>query len=108
MAAFVRLFPQLHKNAAGIPVTEFEWEVWKKTGKRTKRKIIRPAFFDMSHPTRERETSCDPGSFETVISEALASASLQAGRVFSADVRINPAEKRKSQYRPKHEPRQRN
>jgi len=30
----------------------FEWEVRVKVQKLTKRKIVRPAFFDMPHPTR--------------------------------------------------------
>ena len=49
----------------------FEREVRVKAGKHTKGKIVRPTFFDVSHPTRERETSCDPGTLETVISKIL-------------------------------------
>ena len=51
-----------------------------KTGKRTKREIVCPTFFDVSHPTRERDTSGDPDSLETVISGISRSAALQTRR----------------------------
>ena len=52
MAAFVRLFPQLHKKAAGIPVIIFLVAAADQVEIHTKREIVCPTFFDMSHPAR--------------------------------------------------------
>jgi hypothetical protein len=70
MVAFVRLFPQLHKNAAGIPVVSILSGGCRELGKHTEGKIVRPTLFDVPHPTRQRETSRDPGTLKTVVSEA--------------------------------------
>lgn len=103
MTAFVRLFPQLHKKAAGIPTVRFRVAVADRNENTYQTRDSKPSALRCVSPDEvERNLSRSRHPRKSSIWDRVMRSGLIKAK-HQTDVRINPTKERKSQYGSKHE-----